>query len=862
LVLWLVVPRGAAAAPDCAGATLLKLRVREGSVAFSATVTRPGLTHANFVTGPVNMLLHPPNSTAWGYGVTILPERFVTGATKTTYDHGGPFQGDVIIKNVAGQADTVKIVFRDPTADPFGTLGGDARLGININDTCYRSCVGPCAERGAGTRHHRLVCRRSDTYVPFADAGFGALARPTRRTQNAFCGLGVDTNPSCDFLVEERCLLPYPSSHFLKPDASTPTGLRLLYDSDAMPQNAGSTFIDPTDWATLDGYSPGPMIMTLFPDTGFPVDLTASNVAFHTNFARSLDADHPTVLMKADTGQRIVHFAELDANTTDVRERALIIRPGRRLEDATRYLVAFRNLVDTNGTPIRPRLAFRALRDAVPESVLAAACGVECAATIAGRQPVFTDIMQRLETNGVDPAELVLAWDFSTASTQTLTGWMTSIRDQAFALGTPTFTVDSVADGGGTGLNTEIWAEIAGTFQAPLFMTADMPASRLNLAGDTPTQNGYATVPYLVEIPRSVYNGGATTPGRPSLWGHGLLGNRTQVRGLNRFANEYGFVMAGVDMQGMSDQDVVPAIIPLIQDESKFHFIPERLHQGFLNHLLLGRLLIAPDGFSSHPAFSPGGSVVIDPAEVFYSGGSQGGIFGMAIMSIAEDFKRGFLAVPGANYSTLLHRSIDFDPFLTISRVAYPDRLDEELIIALIQQLWDRAEPQGYINHLFSGDLSTPPVPHKVLIHMSTCDSQVSNLATEIMARSIGVPQVDPPLRNFFDLPVMTAPYDGSAFVEIDWQKCGSRCNVPNGDNPGAACTTDADCPGAGDPPTRTRCDSGTPPLSNTAPPFENDAHGAEGNAPPTAPGAQQTDAFLRTNGTVQQFCAGTCDPS
>jgi hypothetical protein len=32
--------------------------------------------------------------------------------------------------------------------------------------------------------------------------------------------------------------------------------------------------------------------------------------------------------------------------------------------------------------------------------------------------------MQTLQTNGVDPAELVLAWDFTTASTQALTGWI------------------------------------------------------------------------------------------------------------------------------------------------------------------------------------------------------------------------------------------------------------------------------------------------------------------------------------------------------------------------------------------------------------------------------------------------------
>src|SRR5207244_82897 len=153
-------------------------------------------------------------------------------------------------------------------------------------------------------------------------------------------------------------------------------------------------------------------------------------------------------------------------------------------------------------------------------------------------------------------------------------------------------------------------------------------------------------------------------------------------------------------MQGMSSADV-STVVTLIQDLSQFHFIPERLRQGFLNHLLLGRLFLDPtNGFNSDPAFQFGGVPLIDTTEVYYSGGSQGGIFGVAIMSIAEDFKRGFVAAPAANYSTLLHRSIDFNPFLAISRISYPDRLDADLIIALIQQLWHRAEPHADINHL------------------------------------------------------------------------------------------------------------------------------------------------------------------
>jgi hypothetical protein len=104
----------------------------------------------------------------------------------------------------------------------------------------------------------------------------------------------------------------------------------------------------------------------------------------------------------------------------------------------------------------------------------------------------------------------------------------------------------------------------------------------------------------------------------------------------------------------------------------------------------------------------------------------------------------------------------------------------------------------------------------------------------------------------------MAAPFDGSVFVEVNPQRGFSRCNTPAGGSPGAMCATNADCPGLGDPPARTVCDSGIPPLSNTAPRFNNGAHGSTGSPPM----GQQIDQFLRPNGTVQQFCAGPCDPS
>jgi hypothetical protein len=378
--------------------------------------------------------------------------------------------------------------------------------------------------------------------------------------------------------------------------------------------------------------------------------------------------------------------------------------------------------------------------------------------------------------------------------------------------------------------------------------------------GGVPAQNGFARVPFVVDIPRSTV--AAPVPARPTIWGHGLFGTRSQVSALSGFANRFNAVVGGVDMQGMSTPDVTGAILPyVLADLSNFHFVPERLHQGFLHHLLLARLMADPvRGFNAHPAFrlGPGARGVIDTTEVFYAGGSQGGIFGLALMAIAEDFRRGFLSVPAANYSTLLHRALPFVLLRDVLRIHYPDRLDEQLLIALIQQLWDRAEPQGYLPHVLAGDLSHPPVPHQVLIHMATHDSQVSNLGTEIMVRSLGIPQLAPVHRTFFDIPEAAAPLS-SAFVEIDTGGGVSRCLQPGTLDAGSVCRTDADCPGPGDALRATECTSGIPPLTNTPPVFDNGAHGA---ASFSEAAFRQIDAFMRSGGQVEQFCQGPCDPS
>jgi hypothetical protein len=88
------------------------------------------------------------------------------------------------------------------------------------------------------------------------------------------------------------------------------------------------------------------------------------------------------------------------------------------------------------------------------------------------------------------------------------------------------------------------------------------------------------------------------------------------------------------------------------------------------------------------------------------------------------------------NFSTLMDRSVDFDPFAAAFDPAYPDRVDREMAIVLAQMLWDRGETDGYAQHLTRRPYRATQ-PKEVLLFEAFGDHQVANVATEVMARTI-----------------------------------------------------------------------------------------------------------------------------
>jgi hypothetical protein len=99
------------------------------------------------------------------------------------------------------------------------------------------------------------------------------------------------------------------------------------------------------------------------------------------------------------------------------------------------------------------------------------------------------------------------------------------------------------------------------------------------------------------------------------------------------------------------------------------------------------------------------------------------------------------------NYSTLLSRSSDSGQYLDIPALGlwanYPGLERRPLILSLMQLLWDRGEADGYAEHMTSDPLPNTP-EHHVLLQLAYGDHQVSNLAGEVEARTIGA-QVETP---------------------------------------------------------------------------------------------------------------------
>jgi len=600
------------------------------------------------------------------------------------------------------------------------------------------------------------------------------------------------------------CLLPYPSDYFRVDSGAGP---RVQVNGPASLAFDGQPK-DALAFHRPDGFSVGSPILAHLEG---PVDDSAF-VSWATEIERSLTADSPTALIDGDTGEPVLHFAELDPRASTPDRQALIIRPLVRLEAGHRYVVGIRELTNKDtGAAIPAPDGWMSLRDEG---------GAAHASLQALRDHYDAAVFPLLEATGTVRQKWSLGWDFTTRTDEDATGDLIAIRDDLLsrlADEPPLVEVIEVLDD----VDEHIARRVELTISVPLYLSSAEPGGTLNGTALAPAAAGVAEVPVTVLVPRSVADRApGDPPARVLHYGHGFFGSRREADGLPaELADQYGFVVVATDWWGLSDADQGFVAGQVVTDPANVMVFTDRLHQAFANNLALDEAIIGPIALLSE--LEVNAEPAYDASAVYFYGISLGSILGATYVTLAPRIERAVLEVGGANFSLMLFRARPFLPLLALLQTQLDDALDQQKFGALAQSAFDRIDPMSYAPKMFASPLKGAPPERTLLLHTGVADSEVPNVASYFHARILGVPVLKE-AATFIPagLEQTSAPSASSALTLFDF----------------------------GFEPTLTAM----PALEPT--PVHEGLRRLEASK-------QQVSDFLRVGGVIDNPCRGTCDP-
>ena len=557
----------------------------------------------------------------------------------------------------------------------------------------------------------------------------------------------------CNPLGGEGCMLPWPSATYLKTDANSVTGFRVNIPVESMPTNEDGVTVEPGPINRYDGFTlSGPMLVA------FPTGVSTAGLPSFKNPDESLAANSPIVLVDIATGERAPFFAEIDQNTVEIAKRDLIIRPLARLKPSTRYVVAIRKAVKAaDGGELTSPPGFAAL-------VAGTDFGHPRFAEIKKRWPM---IESGLAAIGIDKSDLVLAWDFVTASDEFMRGDLTTMRNEALpAIGTNganlSFSITAIEPNVAT-----TYKRYLGTYKAPDFLTAgETDASILRRGADgLPVMQGMRDARFAAIIPACVTNGTYPLPRPTVIFGHGLFGSAKEYLSddfVGDLANDHCLIIIAGDFIGLTSRQL--QLAPLaVNDMNRGTQISEKLAQSVIDFIALENVTRGP--MATAPEFKFNGQSVIDPNQTYYIGGSLGGIMGNTFMAYDPNIKKGVLAVPGGVWSMLLERSAAWFALLGAAQGSYRDPAVYQLVVMFLGFAMEPYDPITTAAHVIKDPMFAGQPPKDILIWYSLGDCLVTNISTEMIAREMGIKVLAPSVKSPWGLAPVAGPLSSGVTI-------------------------------------------------------------------------------------------------
>jgi hypothetical protein len=566
----------------------------------------------------------------------------------------------------------------------------------------------------------------------------------------AACGDGVTTAPEANPLGSTDDILPFPSSLFERADAASPTGVVLDVPGAALPRPDTGVVID-TDGHGINARTGWSVAVTMLWATPRGVD--PATLVGDADFAASLAPDSSTVVLDMTTGERVAHFAEVDANELDHFDRqAVYLRPAQRLAGGHRYAVAIRKAVKArDGSAIARTAGFQAVLD-----------NSDVGHTRLDRaRPRLRAAIAALETAGVKRDELVVAWDFTVEDDLAAIADPLAARDSALAAMGPlgvnlAYTV--TADQGTINADPRIARRIDLDFQAPR-VAGDHNDGFVRVDG-LPAAQGTMTAHAFLLVPPC-----ATAANKAGIliYGHGFFGSLDELRNneyLRDLSEDGCYVVAGTLWTGMSMDDISDALLGLNDLDRGFGF-GEHVFQGVVNFIALEQLMrgklateVLVDGSSRS---------IVDPARTVFLGISMGHILGSTFFAYDPAITRGVIHVGGANWALMFERSKNWSVYGAPIKGSYGNLLDAVIIEQVLEMALE------HVDGATVAGVAIPGTPAKqVLMHTSLGDCEVPNLAGFYQARSLGLTLITPSVMTPFGFETAQATTSDHAYVIVD----------------------------------------------------------------------------------------------
>lgn len=527
---------------------------------------------------------------------------------------------------------------------------------------------------------------------------------------------------ACGPTDDTRCILPFPSNHYAKADATSPTSIRVAMNKSSLL----GTDDEPSLINRAEGFS---RVQPVF----FGAIGTVDPVLF----------DQAGFLIDAATGAKIPQRTEVvtaDDVSTAGKESLLVLYPlapyapkhdyiGVVTDDATVTVTGDDGVAKTSKLNANRALLI-ALDRAEPASQEEADLRAHYAPTRAA-----------LKKANIDLARVVRLTEFTTREAETPKLPIVAARkvaEQAVVDGKVTAVADKVT----TFDSGPVLAIVRGHLSGVPKFTGEQYHLTFDAAGK-PIAQGVQDAPFRVMIPRG------TGDYRMVFWGHGAGGNVDDDAFDADLALE-GAGKSNYEFDGWTDKTALGNITTLVQSLSGSHGVLGRLLQSLVNGAAMQKMLetklgdlLAADTLGPQNIANPAKGRRPNPEEPIWAGGSLGGIVGSVVTFADPTIRYGAFNVPAGGWAHFLVKSIIFDNAAALLSASYGTFVDLRLAIGYAQTQLDGVDSSVWAD-VVEKDTAGEPF---YILQESIDDPVVPNIGTAFLGRALRAKMLTPALQ-------------------------------------------------------------------------------------------------------------------